>query len=271
MDNITCLECGAGVHQPASVGRRRKYCEACRPRNLGHKPVPQIEITCTCGVKFVATPKRIYCSAECQDSARVARNSQPCDGCGTMVRTNSRSTGTHRCRKCRAPKHGEYAMYSKRKCRCEECRATVAAYSRDYVARRAAEGRKLNYADYRKRQPAECVYCSNVFEARVDSTRGLYCSLTCANDAQGRRENPRFRIADSIRLAIYEQDAWVCQLCTIPVDRDAHHLAPTAPTLDHIQPRARGGSDEPNNLRLACRDCNTKRGTDLEWKPARIA
>jgi len=198
-----------------------------------------------------------------------------CAGCSADVMRTRTSAEVIYCRDCRrdgkAPskvRHGTGRRYA-HGCRCEVCRSYKRDRSRIYVAYRAESGNPVVYR--RRREPASCRFCGVTFEARVDSTRSLYCSLTCANDAQGRRENPRFRIADSIRLAIYEQDAWVCQLCTIPVDRDAHHLAPTAPTLDHIQPRARGGSDEPNNLRLACRDCNTKRGTDLEWKPARIA
>lgn len=35
-----------------------------------------------------------------------------------------------------------------------------------------------------------------------------------------------------------------------------------ATTADHIQPRSLGGSDELDNLRPACRTCNSRRGTD---------
>ena len=31
--------------------------------------------------------------------------------------------------------------------------------------------------------------------------------------------------------------------------------------LDHIRPRARGGGDEPANLQLLCRRCNTRKGS----------
>lgn len=34
--------------------------------------------------------------------------------------------------------HGTYVAYTKRKCRCEPCRAAMAAYQRDYRKRRAA-------------------------------------------------------------------------------------------------------------------------------------
>lgn len=38
-------------------------------------------------------------------------------------------------------------------------------------------------------------------------------------------------------------------------------------TLDHIVPRSRGGTDEPDNLILACWSCNSSKGNRLllEW------
>lgn len=32
-------------------------------------------------------------------------------------------------------------------------------------------------------------------------------------------------------------------------------------TIDHIQPTARGGTDTPNNITVACRSCNSRKGT----------
>jgi len=224
VDNITCLECGAGVYQPVSSGRRRKYCEACRPRKLGYQPVPQGERTCSCGVKFVATSKRIYCSARCRDKAKDARSSKvPCDLCGALVWVGGRAAATHRCRSCRAPKHGEVAMYDKRKCRCVECKKVKRDSMRGYARRRAAEGRPL--------------------------PRG--------GSWIGRKE----------RVAIYIRDRLTCQLCDIEVRFDVMHMHPLAPTLDHILPRALGGSDDPSNLRLACRQCNSSRGANMDWSP----
>ncbi|MEO0540406.1 MAG: HNH endonuclease [Cyanobacteria bacterium P01_A01_bin.105] len=45
-----------------------------------------------------------------------------------------------------------------------------------------------------------------------------------------------------------------CEYCHYP------ELLSTAPlSIDHIQPRSLGGSDEMNNLALACRRCNERR------------
>ena len=55
------------------------------------------------------------------------------------------------------------------------------------------------------------------------------------------------------RREIYERDAYRCQECG-----DWHDL-----TIDHIVPRSQGGSDDPNNLRVLCRSCNSKKGAQM--------
>lgn len=68
------------------------------------------------------------------------------------------------------------------------------------------------------------------------------------------------------RLAIYERDGWVCQLCGDPVPRDVDYLDPLAATLDHIecQSWALIPDHSPSNLRLAHRLCNSLR-SDRPW------
>lgn len=54
----------------------------------------------------------------------------------------------------------------------------------------------------------------------------------------------------SLRTQIMERDAYRCVLCG-----DWHDL-----TIDHIVARARGGSDDPKNLRTLCNTCNAAKG-----------
>lgn len=52
----------------------------------------------------------------------------------------------------------------------------------------------------------------------------------------------------------------ICKLC--PVYRP--HAAPKASdTVDHIVPKSKGGSDREDNLRGACRECNSRRRDDM--------
>ena len=67
-----------------------------------------------------------------------------------------------------------------------------------------------------------------------------------------------------------ERDRWRCWVCGGEVDRAAPPGAPGSPTIDHVLPRARGGTSEPANLRLAHRRCNGQRGSrlpELDWPP----
>jgi 5-methylcytosine-specific restriction endonuclease McrA len=57
-----------------------------------------------------------------------------------------------------------------------------------------------------------------------------------------------------------ERDGWRCHLCRRKVDRRLRSPHPRSPTFDHLIPISDGGTDDPANLRLAHRFCNTSRG-----------
>lgn len=53
-------------------------------------------------------------------------------------------------------------------------------------------------------------------------------------------------------------------------EANAHILRHTA-TVDHITPKSRGGTNDLNNLVIACHPCNTGRGAAREnWKKAEV-
>jgi 5-methylcytosine-specific restriction endonuclease McrA len=80
-------------------------------------------------------------------------------------------------------------------------------------------------------------------------------------------------VTRATRLAVYERDGWICQLCFEPVDPNLPHLDNWAATLDHIVCRA--WTDEPDhspeNLRLAHRWCNSVRGDETYYQPDVLA
>jgi HNH endonuclease len=53
-----------------------------------------------------------------------------------------------------------------------------------------------------------------------------------------------------IRLRIFDRDGWRCVSCGSSEDL----------TIDHIRPRARGGTNEESNLQTLCRPCNCRKG-----------
>lgn len=69
--------------------------------------------------------------------------------------------------------------------------------------------------------------------------------------------------ADPARRALFENNKKiilatqsVCGICGQPVDKSLKYPDPMSPTVDHIIPCSRGGSDDLDNLQLAHRKCN---------------
>lgn len=59
------------------------------------------------------------------------------------------------------------------------------------------------------------------------------------------------RVRKKIRLAVFRRDKWKCKLC--PFRGNSITL-----TMDHIIPKAKGGSWEMENLRTLCYPCHKK-------------
>lgn len=75
-----------------------------------------------------------------------------------------------------------------------------------------------------------------------------------------RRLNVRSTISAAVRAFVLKRDGRVCRYCG----------AEAGPfEIDHIKPVARGGSDAPENLGVACKPCNLSKGAKLieEWRP----
>lgn len=115
----------------------------------------------------------------------------------------------------------------------------------------------------------DCPECSTTFLAAfTGGRRPLYCSRDCRITAIRRKHDAglRFRVSRAVRLSIYRRDGWRCHLCGHAV-MDAHGKTwrsgqPWSASLDHLQPRSRGGSDDPANLATAHLWCNVMRGID---------
>lgn len=57
-----------------------------------------------------------------------------------------------------------------------------------------------------------------------------------------------------------ERDGWRCHLCQRKVDPNLRAPHPRSRSFDHLIPVSRGGTDAPENLRLAHLRCNVSRG-----------
>lgn len=57
---------------------------------------------------------------------------------------------------------------------------------------------------------------------------------------------------EAVRKRVLERDGYVCVVCQAP-----------ATHVDHIIPKARGGTDEMSNLQAMCATHNLKKGTKV--------
>lgn len=88
-----------------------------------------------------------------------------------------------------------------------------------------------------------------------------YVGQTCCKDCK-RAKRPSHWITNTRRIALYERDKYKCHLCGKRTNQAGHYLDDDYPTLDHLVPKSKGGSDEDYNLATCCRGCNTARGVD---------
>lgn len=76
----------------------------------------------------------------------------------------------------------------------------------------------------------------------------------CINHPHMLWVNPRVRnLPQPLRMSIYLRDDGICAYCNSALPDDDF-------TIDHVQPVCKGGGDEPENLTVACRSCNSSKG-----------
>jgi len=69
-----------------------------------------------------------------------------------------------------------------------------------------------------------------------------------------------------VKQLYIHRDNSICQICKLEIDQTAplNVVGSKAPSLDHILPQSKGGSDYPSNIRLSHVCCNKSRGNKLD-------
>lgn len=127
-------------------------------------------------------------------------NGLPCRYCGEPTWSKSPSKdGTVSHAACRPVEHGTVGAYSKRKCRCIECRSAHAARQRDYD--RMVKEREGVSPTQKYRPARRCVRCGEkVGGGPVDLERCPTCRPPAGNGKRARRRR-RDRVERKIRKA----------------------------------------------------------------------
>ncbi len=69
---------------------------------------------------------------------------------------------------------------------------------------------------------------------------------------------PRARGDESRRDRVFRRDDYTCVYC-------GERFEPSELTVDHVEPRMKGGDNSAGNLVTACRGCNTEKGGAPAW------
>lgn len=120
-----------------------------------------------------------------------------------------------------------------------------------------------------------CKVCGTVFESKW----GQQC---CSNECSRKRKNRLREKKRSIRTKrakangkydnsitlekVFKRDKGVCYLCGRHLSLKTYYNDPSAPTIEHVIPIIKGGTHTWDNVRLACRKCNNRKGTKLSMK-----
>jgi 5-methylcytosine-specific restriction endonuclease McrA len=147
-------------------------------------------------------------------------------------------------------------------------KARARAYQADIRKKRIAEKRQKGAPcrdcgalvfDIRHRHITRCEKCRILMVERAKSLRNADKKAYKAR----RRAKVGIEVDNKIiAYQIYDRDGWVCYYCGVatPIRLIGSNHG-CEPTLDHLIPVSKGGSHTADNLRLACRDCNTLKGS----------
>ncbi len=91
--------------------------------------------------------------------------------------------------------------------------------------------------------------------------RGAYKNRPTAHQ-RPERDPARRAVFDNNKKIILATQS-ICGICGQPVDKSLKYPHPLSPTVDHIIPCAKGGSDDLDNLQLAHRKCNRDKSDKL--------
>ena len=153
---------------------------------------------------------------------------------------------------------------------------------KSFVRPRSGQGLPLKFCSvdcrkigYTRGSEIPCPTCCEPF--RPDRWNGqTYCSASCRRNpgariwpsekearaaAQDRRRARKFGVGYERfwRRSIYERDGWLCQICSLPVDRSSEPDRHLRPSLDHKVPLSRGGAHSRENVQCAHWICNSRK------------
>ena len=180
-----------------------------------------------------------------------------CRKCGTTM-TRSMISVRHRNVRCRI-------------CEQREIKERQEREKRERVEKEIQKEFARQIIQYTQPQLNVCICCGNLF---ASITEQKYCSTECSKRYNNARKKDRrirkikARQKDVITIQrLYERDKGVCHLCQGVCDWNDYEIKDDAfiagndyPSIDHIIPVSQNGVHSWDNVKLAHRGCNSRRG-----------
>lgn len=286
----------AFCEKPFHHHRKKKYCSnECRAkRNWQLARSKKEEKHCErCGVAFTANSKDgvRFCSRACAAMANRKTPRHKCRGCGAPTYGLSPCKGRMYCSKDCMRANSPHAVEQRKKRVvikrktvkrkslrafhsirfCKTCGGIFSAVSSVYcsLACRHRDGYKPATKRYHYVGCKECGDKMIVFDTKKRAASVKRICIDCKKARKRSHERIRRRRITVKRkpyspIAIYKRDGWECYICGTEVHR---YTSPNLvgrmddeATIDHVWPLSKGGSDSPDNVKTACRKCNTAKG-----------
>lgn len=80
------------------------------------------------------------------------------------------------------------------------------------------------------------------------------------------RTEGRIAVPPLTAKVVWARDGLCCRYCGFQSERD-----PSRFQLDHVHPVSRGGTNDVENLVVACERCNRMKGAETGWKPLPVS
>lgn len=81
-----------------------------------------------------------------------------------------------------------------------------------------------------------------------------------------KRKKTKYRLPKGLRRKVFARDCYKCYMCDRKVKRiheGGKQEDGSLATVDHLIPRSKGGTDDIDNLKTCCYDCNQRKGDEL--------
>lgn len=277
---VKCLHCGKEFEK---VGKQTYCSRDCYQQawykkhyvpmseREGYKKQEYVNKCEHCGKEFETTQKTAkYCSSKCRERAALVRKRpiKYCLVCGSEV----------------PYEEGKHTKYCSDTCWkldhtkiCQEC-------GKEFIPTKHGHQRYCSHECAQNAQKDKTVYiCKQCGKSFMRRKRGedqcLFCSRKCAKeylvrqytathtecDTVKKRREYRIRANGkpdfSINLQmLYERDHGICAICGKPVNMETDTCDNEYGSIDHIIPLAKGGTHTWDNVQLAHRICNSRKG-----------